>query len=419
MRCVLRAIGIALALAALAGCRDPRAVQRAGGAEAISLPFVATFDTAADFYDRFDYGYSGLNPFQPGGSSDKQWKGDHNAMCEGPTTSRDVALSGTGDNIDFSQLFWFCAPKGPASGHMMTALDTTGYNIAWFSPKPLFSNVSQVCWDINETYMSRRKWTQVLFVSADDAVRYPAGSVTNGSGFQSFARGTGGFDLGFTNPSFRNGVGPSTGIDPLSPIAGFRDLDGSANWFQDSTWTSEFVGPDSADRDQTTDKAARFTHCLTNMPDNVVRLTKATPTSGTVTRDLQGQIPQGPIRVVFQDDEYDGVKDDRYSADNLTWHWDNIRVTAGAATEMAAPLSASSAGAALAAKAGPTAAPVPANGAPAGDAATVGASVSNVVLGGVALTLGGLLVGALLATGFARKRTRPLTPESAGEADHP
>ena len=27
-----------------------------------SLAFEATFDTSADFYGRFDYGYSGLNP---------------------------------------------------------------------------------------------------------------------------------------------------------------------------------------------------------------------------------------------------------------------------------------------------------------------------------------------------------------------
>ena len=88
---------------------------------------------------------------------------------------------GTAQNPDFDQLFWHCAPgNDPAKGHLMTGLDTLGYNIAWFSPKPSFSKVTEVCWDINETGMSHRKWTQVLFVDARpgaDATRYPAGTV--------------------------------------------------------------------------------------------------------------------------------------------------------------------------------------------------------------------------------------------------
>jgi hypothetical protein len=246
--------------------------------------------------------------------------------CEGPTTTRDVTLSGTAQKFDFSHVFWWCAPKGPASGHIMTGVDTTGYNIAWFSPKPLFSNVSQVCWDINETVMSRRKWTQVLFVSEADATRYPAGGPTSNGGV---ARGSGGFDLGFTNPDFRDLKGTTDGVLPQGPIAGFRDLDGSANWFQDAEWLTEFLGPDAPDREQTTDKAARYKHCLANGPNNTVILTKDTPTTGTVERVMTGQIPQGTVRVVFQDDEYDGMKDDRYDPNVLTWHWDNIQVFSG------------------------------------------------------------------------------------------
>ena len=230
------------------------------------------------------------------------------------TTARDVIMSGPASGFDFSQLFWHCAPGGDgAKGHIMTAVDTTGYNIAWFAPKPLFSNVSQVCWDINETLMSRRKWTQVVFVSASDAVRYPAGGPTSDGGV---AGGTGGFDLGYTNPDFRQDR-RTTVSSRRHTIAGFRDLDGSANWFQNAQWMTEFVGPTAPDREQTTDKAARFKHCLTNMPNNTVRFTKDTPSTGTVTRDLPGQIPQGAVRVVFQDDNYDPIKDDRYSADAL------------------------------------------------------------------------------------------------------
>jgi hypothetical protein len=100
---------------------------------------------------------------------------------------------------------------------------------------------------------------------------------------------------------------------------------------------SQFVGPGGTTREQTSDKAARFTHCLENGPNSTVIYTKATPADGTVVRTLVGQIPQGDIRVVFEDDEYDGMKDSpaagqpdgRYDPNVLTWHWDNIRVFAG------------------------------------------------------------------------------------------
>ena len=178
-RSVLGAIGIAAALAAVAGCVGGARVQRTGHQAESSSGFEATFATADDFYGRFDYGYSGLNPLVTAPGVITQFHGDHNMNCEGPTTLRDVAFGGTAASLDFSQLFWHCAPGGdPAKGHLMTAVDKIGYNIAWFSPKPTFTAVSKVCWDINETQLSSGEWTQVLFVGAADTVRYPAGTET-------------------------------------------------------------------------------------------------------------------------------------------------------------------------------------------------------------------------------------------------
>ena len=311
--------------------------------DAEALAFEANFATASDFYDRFDYGYSGQSPYDmQGGSQVFNFHGDHNVACQGPTTDRNVAIGGPASNVDFSQMFWHCAPGGSDTGHVMTGLSTTGYNIVWFSPKPQFTAVQKVCWDINATMMSRRKWTQVVFVSAADSTRYPAGTATQGSGFTSKARGSGGFDLGFPNPDHRTGSGPSTGIDPIHPIAGFMSLDGSANYFVNAQWTSQFNGPnyhgDPQDRDQTTDKAARYKHCLERVGTNQVKLTRDTPGQGTVSYTMNGTIPQGAVRVVFEDDEYDGVKDDRWQSNLLTWHWDNIQVF----TEGSAPPSTTS-----------------------------------------------------------------------------
>jgi len=283
--------------------------------------FEATFDSAADFYDRFDRGYSGFSPWEWNGGGDNgaitSFHGDHDEQCGPPTTSRTVTF-GTAAEPDFSQVFWHCAPGGdPAKGHVMTGVDTLGYNIAWFSPRPVFTGVGEVCWDINVTAMSQRKWTQVLFVDVDDATRYPS------------VRGSGGYDLGYTSPDFRQ-TAPNTGIFPASgTLAGLKDVAGTFSWFQDQdTWTEQFAGWPGVEG--VTDKAARYQHCLTNQADGTVRVTQDTP-SGTRTVDLPGQIPQGPVKVVFQDDNYDPAKDERYDPNVVTWHWDNVRVRAASA----------------------------------------------------------------------------------------
>jgi hypothetical protein len=287
---------------------------------AASPQFEATFATASDFYDQFDYGYSGISPFEWNGGGNNgavvSFHGDHDDACGAPTTSRQVELTQVDGELDYSQVFWHCTPgNDPTKGHVMTAVDTLGYNTAWFAPKPYFEGISQVCWDINITSMSHRKWTQVLFVGEADATRYPS------------TRGSGGYDLGYTSPEFRQGA-PNNDIFPQSgDLAGLKVLGGMFGWFQEQdTWTEQFAGAGQAGVD-TLDKATRYKHCVSNNPDNTVRITQDSPI-GPRSFDVPGQIPQGPVRVVFQDDNYDPAKDERYAADRLTWHWDNIQIDA-------------------------------------------------------------------------------------------
>lgn len=312
--------GIAVLLAASTmAIAGPLATSTAR-AQSTSPTFEATFDTDSDFYDRFDYGVSGFNQLQFGDGI-HSFQGDHDENCGPPTTSRTVNWSETPHQPEF---FWHCAPGGdPAKGHVMTALDTTGYDIAWFSPRQVFSGVSEVCWDINITSMSHRKWTQVLFVSEADAVRYPSD------------KGTGGYELGYTNPDFREDD-PNTGVLPADGnLAGLKNTASIFDWFQDEDVFTE-RGAGWPGLLEVTDKAARFQHCIANQPNGTVRVTQDTP-DGTRSFDLQGQIPQNPVRVVFQDDNYDPSKDERYDANAITWHWDNIRVTAASAAEPPPP----------------------------------------------------------------------------------
>ena len=309
------------------------------GAAAVSLAtssgadtqpaFSATFDNPGDFAAQFDHGYSGQASwlFSDGIPT---YQGDHSATdpCSGPTTPRDITLSGSGTNVSLEQPFYWCAPTGPASGHLMTAVDTVGYNIAWFSPKDAYTGITKVCWDINETELSHRKWTQVVFVDAADAVKYPAGTPTYPQGL-GYARGGGGFDLGYTSPEFSDPNGPTTRIlDGDGSQAGFKTQTGSVEWWQGG----DFISHNYTQLLGITDKAARYQQCLEQQPGGV-RLTRATPT-GTQTFDIPGaQIPQDARRVVFEDDNYDPQKGTAYDPANLTWHWDNVQIFTGAAPE--------------------------------------------------------------------------------------
>ena len=80
------------------------------------------FDTPEDFFDRFQ-----REVFFGGDGNDRaslaQWQGDHSMGCEGPTTQRTVHSDGAHDD----EMFWWCAPKGPESGHIMTSMYTEGY----------------------------------------------------------------------------------------------------------------------------------------------------------------------------------------------------------------------------------------------------------------------------------------------------
>jgi hypothetical protein len=321
-----------IALGALALVLVPTAVVQELADAAPVLAFEATFDTPSDFYNRFDYGYSGVAPIRPGDIT--TFHGDHNQSCQGPTTLRDVHIGTSGATaVDFHEMFWWCAPSGePTTGHMMTGVDTLAYNHSWFAPQPYFSNVSKVCWDVNATALSRRKWLEVQFVSQADATRYPTGTPTITGGQQSQARGTGGFDLGYTHPGFREDA-PNTGIFPQGgTLAGLALFDSSLQWFDHQDQWSDTSFPYPPAPLAGTDKATRYTNCIENTDHGTVKVTQNTPVhaqfapNGVVVRELEGQIPQHPVRVVFHDSNYDPMKDDRYNADFLTWHWDNVRV---------------------------------------------------------------------------------------------
>jgi hypothetical protein len=323
-RSSLRALAATALAAAAIVTLDPSAAPPA--AEAAPSPgFTATFDSPSDFYDRFDYGFSGFDP-SSNSNPDRlvSWTGDHDTACNGPTTNRTINIDrGTGGDplgyryTDFDPMFWWCR------GHMMTSVNAVGYNIAWFSPRPYFTDIVRVCWDINVTQMSSRKWHQVLFVSETDARAHPS------------QRGSGGYDLGYTNPMFRGQPGtPSAEILPVAgDLAGVQVLNrGHFGWFEGQDhWT---VATSGQPINGVSDKAGRYTHCVEQLSPGTIRFTQERPAShgGFQQVDVPGTIPRGPVKVVFQDDNYNGPKGELYDPNANTWHWDNIVVQTGERT---------------------------------------------------------------------------------------
>ena len=59
-----------------------------------------------------------------------------------------------------------------------------------------------------------------------------------------------------------------------------------------------------------------------------VQITRARVGGGTDTYMVPGvHMPDGKVRVIFQDDNYDPPKRAGYSPANNTWHWDNIQIS--------------------------------------------------------------------------------------------
>jgi hypothetical protein len=225
------------------------------------------------------------------------WHGDHDMSCGGPTTQRDVHVNNP------SEMFWHCAPKGPDSGHIMTSMYTTGYGQVNFSPNQTFNNVNRVCWDQSLTEMGGRKWTQMVVVPE-------ATYVANG------------YKLNYVRPPLQNDVAVN-GIHLDGDTFLFEMLRGS---------TTTYVGQSSEDNDFTgyvsgVDKATRFKHCVTDVGNGTVKIELFGRPGGTDTRIMRGSLPNGRVRVIFQDDNYDPPKDDMSNDTLTTWHWDNIEIS--------------------------------------------------------------------------------------------
>lgn len=285
----------------------PSTTQPSSGAA-----FSEDFRDPSAFSSRFDRGWSGeLHAGSAWGDDANDWQADHDMSCGDPmTTSRTIHLpdgeSAAARAAAASVAAYQCTPGGdPAKAHLMTSANTEGYIALWFSPRQVFRNVQSVCWSQNVTDLGGGKWTIVNFLTP--------------------AEYQGQTDLGYTSPDFPSG-GPST---PQGEARnGVKVFRGRMVSYTDGVMRD---GPSSG---TTSDKAARYQHCVVDNGNGTLTLTVVRPAGGVASATLPGAIPDGDIRVEFADDNYN--PDKHFSTDFTqprdgsglyTWHWDDITIS--------------------------------------------------------------------------------------------
>jgi hypothetical protein len=280
------------------------------------IQFSETFDT--DRSDRFDWRLQ-TSEEPPQGD----FQGEHSMAtpCGPPTTFRTVhqvplTWGQTHTNVDVSdsEMIWWCAPSGdPASGHMMTALDTGSIATLSFTTKQTFTDVHRVCWSQNMNNLGEGKWLNVFVVPAAAYTGDPAYAAVSGL--------------------------PFGGI-PQMPPAGTVDftwLRGSTEanlWGANAThsqvhynWSSQ----PAPSHGMAATSAPRFQVCLDDQANTITiaRPDGTTDTFGPAANDAGApfttNFPTGQVKVIFQDASYNPTKHNG-SDTSLTWHWDDIQI---------------------------------------------------------------------------------------------
>jgi hypothetical protein len=237
------------------------------------------------------------------------WPGDHeshaNGDCGGPTTTRTVNRS------PLSEAIYLCrsVDGDGAKAHIMTSVgDTSGYSIAYFSPKQAFNSVKSISFNVNLTNLGDRKWWKAGVVSE---------ALYNSTWNESCCGPAPGFLLA------------DTGSPGLSGLDGPDRLIGT--WGEDRTAVAPFypahfgigsnhtVGSTSTDPN---DKATRHPVSLVDNKNGTITFTVA-----GVSVTQSGAFPACPCKVVIYDHSYTPNKSFVPRVENpYTWHWDNIRV---------------------------------------------------------------------------------------------
>lgn len=298
--------------------QTPTPPPAGASAPPVGAQFFEDFVTSAGA-DRFDWQLHASSdsgtPCGPSTSCSPIWATDHaehDMACGAPTTRRTIPAGVPNDftvlDPDVTPNIYYCAPGGDvAKGHMMTAVDTDGVVIVSFSPKQTFRDVRKVCFDVNtNTDIGAGKWVNAWIV--------PVSSIAANGGRFDFA--------------------DAPDLDPQQQAPGPND-------FHFKYFDGSLVGPNGFDwwawDRRASESATRFTQCVEQTAPGQLTYTRDLPVDAnrdgvmepgvgeTLTQIGSGNLPDGDVRVIFQDGNYNPSK--HGGAGAITWHWDNISVT--------------------------------------------------------------------------------------------
>ena len=240
--------------------------------------------------------------------SNNEWFGDHvptgpNDACTAPEEKRLITRGERSSDFNDDWIYR-CAPGGDvAKAHMMTSIgDTSGYSIGAFTPTEVFSDVSEVRWDVNITELGDRQFPEVKIVPAAAFDFQDVPCAVDWLPCQTSTHG----QLGSVGTSFFNHT-------PL-----INNGNSSADGEQ---WTKPWM---SEGDPALTSIRIRRQHFFRDNGNGTLTLGIEREDGTFYQLTHNGSFPTGPVRVVFADHNYTPDKEE--TPIGHTWHWDNLLV---------------------------------------------------------------------------------------------
>jgi LysM repeat protein len=269
-----------------------------------SAGFVETFDGNPDALGRFDTGVFHRDKVIVAMT---EWQADHALTGSGDCTGPDQTHTVHRDNP--AESFYVCASvDGDASkGHLMTSVgDTSGYSIAWFSPKQVFTDVDFVAWDVNLTNLAARQWWEVVLVPTGDPHLTTKRSISETANVAEYTPGM-----------VALGKGPFGDDGNIYSGGVYRDPFG---WNHVS----------NVDKAAAASKMIRRPFWMRDNHDGTITFQFGFRSDGVTPylHTYAGEFPD-EFRVYFKDHNYTPNKGDTGCGgvcSGYTWHWDNIVV---------------------------------------------------------------------------------------------
>lgn len=254
-----------------------------------------------------------------------QWPGDHRSTghgdhCGPPEDKRIIPRGKKSEG--FNDLWIYrCVPGGDtALAHLMTSIgDASGYSIGAFAPKEVFTDVTEVRWDVNMTDLGPRQFPEVKIMPV------------NSFDFQNLPCAIEWLPCDTSMHGQLGSVGTSFMSQSLT-INNGNDYIGAESWWKSWMYQNDPALSDIRERRQ---------HYFRDNGNGTLTFGAETPSTGPravstcsgrcrVTPDgnfyeitVPGRFPDGNVRVVFADHNYTPTKDNPAT---FTWHWDNITV---------------------------------------------------------------------------------------------